>query len=227
MASQVDAILLDVGGVLLHPDDDVLREAVMSTAGVDLVPSAATTAIAATVWHGAASPRPEAFWASRQPIECWATLLGLPTDLGVQAWLSLNLSAGTINPLWRVVAQGARDTLAALKAKGFRLAAVSNNDGRLRASLEAAGIAAYFDEVVDSAIEGVAKPDPLIFALAAKRLGTELARCVMIGDDPYFDVRAAMAAGVRKAILIDPYCMRPLTWSTEACSVLARLPAVV
>jgi FMN phosphatase YigB (HAD superfamily) len=52
-------------------------------------------------------------------------------------------------------------------------------------------------------VVGVAKPDPEIFHLALKRLGTQASDAVMLGDVPKFDVDGARAAGVR-AVLIDP-----------------------
>ena len=73
--------------------------------------------------------------------------------------------------LWRVAAPGARDALAALRARGLRLAVVSNADGRVEAILARLGLTEHLELVVDSHFEGVEKPDPAIFqrALAAAR----------------------------------------------------------
>src|SRR5581483_1250364 len=53
-----------------------------------------------------------------------------------------------------------------------------------------------FDTVVSSAEEGLAKPEPAIYRLAAERLGLDVTACVFI-DDHEDNVRAAEAAGMR------------------------------
>ncbi|MEU4243154.1 HAD hydrolase-like protein [Actinoplanes sp. NPDC026619] len=65
---------------------------------------------------------------------------------------------------------------------------------------------------------GAAKPSPAIFALAAAQLGIPLGNCVMIGDDPNFDIRASLHTGVAAALLIDPRSDRPCSWSAPGLS---------
>jgi 2-haloacid dehalogenase len=52
-----------------------------------------------------------------------------------------------------------------------------------------------FDDVVVSGAEGVAKPDPAIFALLRERVGRALEECVFVDDGPH-NVAAAAAAGM-------------------------------
>jgi 2-haloacid dehalogenase len=52
-----------------------------------------------------------------------------------------------------------------------------------------------FDDVVVSGAEGVAKPDPAIFALLRERVGRPLEECVFVDDGPH-NVAAAAAAGM-------------------------------
>lgn len=54
----------------------------------------------------------------------------------------------------------------------------------------------HFDDVVISSLVGVAKPDPEIYTLAAKRLGVEPNECVFIDDHDY-RVEGALAAGMQ------------------------------
>ena len=52
-----------------------------------------------------------------------------------------------------------------------------------------------FRDVVVSGAEGLAKPDPAVFALLRERVGRPLERCVFIDDSPV-NVAAAVAAGM-------------------------------
>lgn len=67
--------------------------------------------------------------------------------------------------------------------------------------------------VIDSAVVGVSKPDPAIFALALDALGlpdVKRSTVVHVGDSLRYDVTGALAAGVRP-IHLDPhgYCPAP------------------
>lgn len=92
---------------------------------------------------------------------------------------------------------------------GLRLAVISNTeDGRARDALEAAGLASYFDVVIDSHLVGCKKPDAAIFRLALERLGVEADEAAFVGDSYAHDALAARAVGMR-AILLDPLGMHP------------------
>ena len=52
-----------------------------------------------------------------------------------------------------------------------------------------------FDDIVVSGAEGVAKPDPAIFAVLRARVGRPLEECVFVDDGPH-NVAAAAAAGM-------------------------------
>lgn len=52
-----------------------------------------------------------------------------------------------------------------------------------------------FADIVVSGVEGVAKPDPAIFEVLARRMGRPLAECVFV-DDSAANVEAATAAGL-------------------------------
>jgi HAD superfamily hydrolase (TIGR01509 family) len=96
-----------------------------------------------------------------------------------------------------------------LGREGLRLAVISNTeDGRARDALEAAGLASYFDVVIDSHLVGFKKPDPAIFRLALERLGVEADEAAFVGDSYVLDALAARAVGMR-AILLDPLDLHP------------------
>lgn len=72
-----------------------------------------------------------------------------------------------------------------LRAAGrVRLGLLSNAGRGWTARLRAHGVADLFDDVVVSADVGLAKPDPEVFRLAARRLGIEPAACLMVDDQP-------------------------------------------
>jgi FMN phosphatase YigB (HAD superfamily) len=62
--------------------------------------------------------------------------------------------------LWESVGPGVVEALSALRARAVRMIVVSNSDGRLGDLLRDAGLAGFFELLVDSADAGVEKPDP-------------------------------------------------------------------
>lgn len=96
-----------------------------------------------------------------------------------------------------------------IKRQGLLVAVISNTeDGRVRDSLEAAGLAERFDVIVDSHLVGLSKPDPAIFRHALKLLGVEPGEAVFVGDSYAHDALAARAAGLA-AVLLDPLDLHP------------------
>lgn len=105
---------------------------------------------------------------------------------------------------WSLVAEGLLDALDGVRAKGVRVAIVSNSEGTLEHFLEDLGILRAFDSIIDSGIVGVEKPDAAIFQIAIDRFAIPPARALHLGDTYATDVLGARAAGLRVA-LIDPH----------------------
>ena len=105
--------------------------------------------------------------------------------------------------LWTWCAPETAPTLQELGERGYRLAVISNADGRVEGLIRDAGIRDFFEFVMDSAIEGVEKPDPEIFLRGCRRLGVEPAEALYVGDRYPVDVLGARAAGM-EAVLLDP-----------------------
>ncbi|MDR1815576.1 MAG: HAD-IA family hydrolase [Clostridiales Family XIII bacterium] len=97
---------------------------------------------------------------------------------------------------------GAGETLALLKARGYKLGLPTS---RLRyttvAGLDHFGLTGYFDAILTAEDCEKFKPDPEPLFLILERLGSAPERAVMVGDSA-FDLGAARAAGVT-AILVD------------------------
>ena len=116
--------------------------------------------------------------------------------------------------LWSGTATDTHDALARLRAAGLRLGVVSNSDGRVAEALEAAGLRAYFDVVVDSALAGVEKPDPAIFRAALEVLDIPPAEALYVGDLYEVDVIGAQAAGIPAVLLVPAGVPRPTGCAT-------------
>jgi putative hydrolase of the HAD superfamily len=90
------------------------------------------------------------------------------------------------------------DLMRALRARGLRMALLTNNvrewEPLWRAMLPVDEI---FDIVVDSAFVGMRKPDPPIYELAVERLGDEIVptECLFV-DDVLVNVEAARELGM-------------------------------
>jgi putative hydrolase of the HAD superfamily len=102
---------------------------------------------------------------------------------------------------WRVYPE-VRETLSVLRARGARLAVVSNWDSRLPYLLDVLDLDDFFDAVVVSHLVGVEKPDPRIFRIAMELLGADPERTIHVGDVPEIDLEGARAAGI-DAVLVD------------------------
>ena len=81
-----------------------------------------------------------------------------------------------------------------LRAAGVRTGLLSNSWGVDAYPTEL--LDDHFDDVVISAEVGLRKPDPAIFALAARRLEVDVTACVFV-DDLDLNVEAARAVGMR------------------------------
>lgn len=96
-----------------------------------------------------------------------------------------------------------RRCLTDLRRDGKRLGVVSNSrsESRCRELLARAGIDGYFETVVSSGTEGVAKPEPEIFHRAVARMGVPGSAAFFVGDLAFTDAKAANRAGIRSVWL--------------------------
>ncbi len=95
----------------------------------------------------------------------------------------------------------AKDTVAQVKpllvalGKQYPIVLVSNFYGNLKAVLADFGVLSYFKAVVESAVVGVRKPDPAIYALGVEAMGLPAAEILVVGDSYSKDMAPAKAVG--------------------------------
>jgi putative hydrolase of the HAD superfamily len=104
--------------------------------------------------------------------------------------------------LWEVVPDFVVPAVTELRNAGYKLVVVSNANGTLHQLLTRLELIALFDLVLDSAVEGVEKPDKRYFDLALSRSGSDAASTIHVGDLYNVDVRGARGAGI-EAVLVD------------------------
>jgi len=92
---------------------------------------------------------------------------------------------------------GALDLLAGLRARGYKLAMITNGFAEThREKIVLLTLESAFDEILIADEVGMLKPDPQIFRLAAERLGVAPERCAMVGDRYERDISGALEAGM-------------------------------
>jgi putative hydrolase of the HAD superfamily len=97
---------------------------------------------------------------------------------------------------------GMAETLDGLRARGMRLAIVTNGETAFQTRhVHALGLVERVDAVLISEAEGLRKPDAALFLRAAERLGVPAADCLFVGDNPTADILGAHEAGMQTAWL--------------------------
>ena len=64
-------------------------------------------------------------------------------------------------------------------------------------------IHALFDEIIESSVVGVRKPEPRFYEIACERLGVEPSDCVFL-DDLGINLKPAKAMGMQTIKVVDP-----------------------
>ncbi len=111
-------------------------------------------------------------------------------------------------------------TLTELRNQGYRLGLITNRDSveGFHKVLDKVNLWPYFDLILASGEVGIRKPEPGIFDVALKRLGSRADEAFYVGDNYWADVVGAQRAGLTP-VLLDPERLFP-----EAdCLVLDRI----
>lgn len=92
---------------------------------------------------------------------------------------------------------GARELLASLRERGYKLAMMTNGFAEThRDKIAVLGLTDAFDEIFIADEVGMVKPDARLFRLAAERLSVTPEACAMVGDRFERDVRGAASVGM-------------------------------
>jgi putative hydrolase of the HAD superfamily len=204
----IEAVLVDVGGVLVLPDHDRMVGA-FERAGMhvdrDRLDRAHYAGVAALTEFREGDRE---VWAAYN--RAYARACDAPAD-ALEDVVEHLLNEFATGEVWSRIVHGSVDALRRLGALGVRLAIVSNADGNAEQRLAddavcqvGPGRGATVGAIFDSTVIGVAKPDPRIFEMALEELAVPAAHAIHVGDTPGADVDGARAAGVRP-ILVDPY----------------------
>ena len=86
-------------------------------------------------------------------------------------------------------------------ADKYPVVLVSNFYGNINAILDDFGLEPYFKAVIESAIVGVRKPDPKIYALGVEALGLKSEEVLVVGDSFSKDIVPAKSIGCKTAWL--------------------------
>ena len=132
--------------------------------------------------------------------------LGNDSDLSSSESLFLSLSdseihqiavdmARYINAKTLELLQENRQVLEHLKQAGYPMVLVSNFYGNINQVLKDAGIDGYFQNVIESAVVGVRKPNPAIFALGVCALDLPASQVLVVGDTYGKDIIPAHKLG--------------------------------
>ena len=103
--------------------------------------------------------------------------------------------ARCINAKTLELLQENRQVLEHLKQAGYPMVLVSNFYGNINQVLKDAGIDGYFQNVIESAVVGVRKPNPAIFALGVCALDLPASQVLVVGDTYGKDIIPAHKLG--------------------------------
>jgi HAD superfamily hydrolase (TIGR01509 family) len=206
----LETVFLDAGGVLIYPNWWRVSDA-LAKHGVTVSPEA--------LMHADPIARRElddlhVIGGTTDASRGWLFFdlvlahAGTPRSDATAAALAELHTYHTASNLWEYVPPDVVPALETLRLRGLRLVVVSNANGTLRAHMDRIGMTGRVDHVLDSADEGVEKPDPRFFEIALARSGADKATTIHVGDLYYVDVVGARSAGLR-GVLLDEANLRP------------------
>lgn len=102
----------------------------------------------------------------------------------------------------------ARKVLEKLKTT-YKMVLVSNFYGNIHTILEDFGLLCYFEQIVESSVVGIRKPDPAIFTLGVEALNLPPNQVVVVGDSYGKDILPAHSIGCHTVWL------RGIGWADE------------
>jgi putative hydrolase of the HAD superfamily len=175
-------IIFDLDGVIRHWGDEHLRAAeeryqvpreliLKATFDCEAFDQALIGRLTAEDWHAAARA-------------ALCSMVGREVGGAVDEFVAF--------PGW--IDQSMLDLIDRLRAR-LRVGLLSNGTTTLERHLALHDLVGHFDDIVNTARIGFAKPDPQAYLVAAERLGVPPASCIFV-DDRRANVEGAVAAGL-------------------------------
>jgi putative hydrolase of the HAD superfamily len=198
MVGQFDAVVFDVGGVLSSsPTPLMVKRAI--DAGIDIRQFAALVLGPLDVdsdhpYHQAERGEIsfDAMSSALRVMAVEAGMLNMPTPPTGQELVD------AIVPMQPMI-----DFAHAVRASGLKVGVLTNNIAEWGLWRNKMGVDAFADVVVDSCEVGMRKPHPDIYRLVLERLGGLVPERVLFLDDFEWNVRGAVAVGLRTIHVTD------------------------
>jgi putative hydrolase of the HAD superfamily len=205
-----DAVSLDVGGVLVTPEQGILAQA-FDRRGIPYDRSRFIEGhYRAMAEVDRAQSEPETFADYQRG---FLHAVAVPDEHLEAAAALLNEVLGPV--IWCQRLPGAIEAARSLLAAGYRLGVTSNADGSIEDMLRrheivqvGPGPGVPVEVITDSGVLGKHKPDPATFLATATGLGLPPERICHIGDSGIFDADGAAAVGMH-AVHVDPLHLCP------------------
>lgn len=205
-AQRFDAVIFDAGGVLVLPDPTVLAP-LLTYFGGDYSLGAHRRAHYAAMKAKSDAGVAETSWELYN--FAYVDAIGVPVHERDEAAEVLDRTR--YHHTWRWVIPESRNALDDLAEAGVPMGVVSNASGQIEAMLARSicqvgpGEHVEMRVIIDSAVVGVAKPDPRIFEYALPYFAEfERSRIAYVGDSVTMDVECSAAAGLYP-VLLDPF----------------------
>ncbi len=229
-------VLFDLGGTLIEyysaGEFGPILEAAIQAVQRSLQDQGCTTDVWDVVWQRALEENYESSDYRVRPLEERLPRI-LALNEASKARISVQALCRTfMHPIFNL-ARVYGDTIPALeqlRLDGFKIAIISNTPwgspaGLWHEELARQGIAPLVDEMLFCRDAGWRKPAPQILELASHRLAVPTAECVLIGDDPRWDVAGAQEVGM-DVVLLDRINAYP-SCTVPRLQQLKELPALL
>ena len=209
MVPDIQTIFFDVG--------NTLRIVVKDQAFIDKAEADLMELIHTTESHDALFAKLEERWKAYRKMSKTTLLDASEGELWTQYMLPdyepnmIFANAPRLTRLWRdhdgrrVARPDAVATLRELKKRGYTLGIIANTVTKTEIPdwMAADKVADCFKVTILSSKVRLRKPDPAIYHLACRCIGTPEANCAYVGDNPVRDVEGTQAAGFGMMIRID------------------------
>ena len=226
MSSDITTIFFDVG--------NTLRIVVPDQPFIDAAEAELMKLIRTTETHDALFAKLEKNWQAYRKLSKKSLLECSEMELWMQYLLPdydpelVGGNAARLTRLWRdhdgrrVARSDAKATLEELCRRGYTLGIIANTvtETEIPDWMVTDGVAHCFKTVLLSSKVRLRKPDPEIYHLACRCIGSAEANCAYVGDNPVRDVQGTQAAGFGMMIRID----EPDTLSMEKATGKEYIP---